>query len=528
MKRIVRIVGIVAISAMLFGCGENYENRTELSEQVEIDNTIKSEIAMGYTIDEPLVIVNPYGTAALSAIVAFNTDDACEVEAIVKGHSPEDDIKTTFEKGKEHILSIYGLYPGEDNTVELVCNGQSYEVTVTTDSVDEALTSAELNYIDESRYDYDKITFVSGGGMGNPSTAYDSKGELRWISNFQGMPFCRLENGHFLSQALENPDEGFSLNSKGIVEIDLMGRVYNKYFYVPAGEHHDAIELKNGNLIFCTRHEDKSISNCSLVEIDRKTGEIVWDLDMCDLIDPKDGAGMYQTENNWFHNNGICYDEKNDLIILSSRQTDSVVAVKKSTKELAWILGDPTGWSADPSLFFTPVGDDFEWQYAQHNVSVIDEDKILVFDNGCARVKVPNADQALAGKDLYSRAVMFKINTDDMTVEQVWEYGKDRGDSWYSSFISGVNYDEVSDSFWIDSGGIRYDPEADSYDVPLFAGDKTVLCELYSIIDNVIGDEVVYELKLHSNSFRCNRYNVYENTTKNYNLDAEAWGFNLD
>ena len=35
------------------------------------------------------------------------------------------------------------------------------------------------------------------------------------------------------------------------------------------------------------------------------------------------------------------------------------------TNPLAWILGDPANWNGvDKKYFFTPTGDDFEWQYA--------------------------------------------------------------------------------------------------------------------------------------------------------------------
>ena len=41
-----------------------------------------------------------------------------------------------------------------------------------------------------------------------------------------------------------------------------------------------------------------------------------------------------------------------------------------------------------PSYFFTPEGEDFEWFYAQHNVSILDNGDIALFDNGTAKVNV--------------------------------------------------------------------------------------------------------------------------------------------
>lgn len=62
----------------------------------------------------------------------------------------------------------------------------------------------------------------------------------------------------------------------------------------------------------------------------------------------------------------------------------------------------------------------------------------MMFDNGTAKVKLSDNDNRVSGDDIYSRAVVYHINTDDMTIEQVFEYGKERGPEWYSDWISGV------------------------------------------------------------------------------------------
>ena len=52
-----------------------------------------------------------------------------------------------------------------------------------------------------------------------------------------------------------------------------------------------------------------------VVEIDRATGEVVWELDMKDLLDVEDGQSASMDcdgsdeESDWFHNNGLWYDE---------------------------------------------------------------------------------------------------------------------------------------------------------------------------------------------------------------------------
>ena len=56
--------------------------------------------------------------------------------------------------------------------------------------------------------------------------------------------------------------------------------------------------------------------------------------------------------------------------------------------------------------FFTPIGDDFEWHYAPHQVTVLSNGDIMCFDNGADRTKVTKADEAVTGHHVYSRTVV--------------------------------------------------------------------------------------------------------------------------
>ena len=66
----------------------------------------------GYSLDNPNVIINPYGNSPLTGIAMFETSDYSEVSISVNG-----DINYTFGKNKHHIIPIYGLYADYDNTI---------------------------------------------------------------------------------------------------------------------------------------------------------------------------------------------------------------------------------------------------------------------------------------------------------------------------------------------------------------------------------------------------------------------------
>lgn len=188
------------------------------------------------------------------------------------------------------------------------------------------------------------------------------------------------------------------------------------------GQHHDQIQLKNGNYMITSSSPGLIGNRDYITEIDNETGEVVWELAVSDIINPTDGGSLNRNDRDWCHNNAIYFDEENDLLLMSARHLDAVLGIKKSTKELLWILGDPEGWeNAGSGLFFTPVGENFEWQYGQHQLTLLSNGDLLLFDNGTGgRVKEPNKENALQKDENYSRAVIYRLNTDEMTVEQIW------------------------------------------------------------------------------------------------------------
>ena len=58
----------------------------------------------------------------------------------------------------------------------------------------------------------------------------------------------------------------------------------------------------------------------------------------------------------------------------------------------------------------------------------------MIFDNGTTRNFNPT------DPNKYSRAVEYKIDPVNMTVQQVWSYGKERGMETYSRIVSSVQY----------------------------------------------------------------------------------------
>lgn len=186
---------------------------------------------------------------------------------------------------------------------------------------------------------------------------------------------------------------------------------------------------------------------------------------------------------NWAHVNSVDHDAEDDSIIISSRHQNAIIKIGRD-KQVKWILGNPVGWKDKfKDKLLTPVdskgkkiscGEDgakcpgyenekggFDYTWTQHTAFKIDElskgDIIYVsaFDNGDSR----GMEQPALPTMKYSRAVIYKIDQKNMTVEQVWEYGKDRGFDWYSSVTSLTEYQADKNSVMVYSAvaGMQFD-----------------------------------------------------------------------
>lgn len=203
-----------------------------------------------------------------------------------------------------------------------------------------------------------------------------------------------------------------------------------------------------------------------------KAGQTVSDEDLAKLdSDDKfgdiigSGAGR-----NWAHVNSVDHDTEDDSIIISSRHQNAIIKIGRD-KKVKWILGGHKGWkdSFKPYLL-QPVDKNgkkivcedeytkcpgyendnggFDWTYTQHTAFKIDKKSkgniiyVSAFDNGDSR----GFEQPAMASMKYSRGVVYKVDQKKMTVEQVWEWGKERGHELYSPVTSLTEYQADKDS----------------------------------------------------------------------------------
>lgn len=110
---------------------------------------------------------------------------------------------------------------------------------------------------------------------------------------------------------------------------------------------------------------------------------------------------MNWTAKDWFHNNSVDYNPAQNTLTVSGRHQDAVAVIDYDTQKLIAIIGSPEGWSEEmQDYFLTPEGGDFEWQWAQHAATWLDDQHIMMFDNGMYRSKTE--ENAVKAEDNYS------------------------------------------------------------------------------------------------------------------------------
>ena len=512
-KNIILII-IVILLVLIFGGILIYNHQFVNTKELAVTESLitkqakyeKELITKGYTIDNPNVVLDPYHNSPLTALVMFETEE--EVTPTITVHG-EDELSTfshTFESSKIHYLPVYGLYPDTENIVTITYTEdgkeKEKELKIKTEALPEDFILPTSVEADKENLSND-LYFFTPSSKGY-TCAYDVNGDVRWYLSSNALwDNARLENGHLLISTERLINSPYYMT--GLYEIDLLGKIYQEYS-LPGGYHHDYDELPNGNLLVASDDFNNPSGTVEdyIVELDRTTGNIVKTFDLKDVLPMEEGKSENWINYDWFHNNSVWYDEATNSITLSGRHQDAVINIDYESGELNWIIGDSTNWSEEyQKYFFTPVGDDFEWQWSQHAAMITPEGYVFILDNGNNKSKVK--EEYVSAEDSYTRGVMYKIDTDEMTIEQVWEYGKERGSEFYSPYISDVDYIE-KDHYIVHSGGIVYkDGKVQNQPAGLGGAD-----ELVSDTVELLNDEVIFEIKLPTNNYRVEKMNVYE------------------
>ena len=397
--------------------------RISYANEMEIQRLLDKKI---YSFKDMLIIKNPFGLTPLVALSVFYTDVPCRVRYHIEGNIPETSItETTSTLTTTHQIPIWGLYPERENKVliELLDSQDTIIDSVTTIISAPALPEELQEAVRlKKKTTKSRLPFVLiAGGIDIPVCVYDAEGIIRYYLSEKpkGYGIFLLSENRFLfaERDVSRPSWG-NPHANEIHEMDFLGRVYHTY-YIEKGIHHNAIEKsKNGNILACASSITDGYVENGVIEIDRKTGEIVKELNLNDYFD-----NTYKDSSDWAHINALSYDASDDSIIVSLRNVHSIAKFNWSTQELIWILCDPVFWKKSTAMsekLLQPVGE-IKWFYQQHAVVHLShaanssnrQYDIMLFDNHWhKRRKVKSFD-----KDPMSYISIFEINDTERTVK---------------------------------------------------------------------------------------------------------------
>ena len=480
-----------------------------IDQQYEAESKFLEEYGKeSHTIANPFVVLNPYLIAPLTALVMFESEKPAFAKVTVKGKEAAGDyMYRPKSDARKMVLPIYGLYEDYENTVVIeLSTGETATLKIVTEKASEQLkkpTSIETT----PEYMEDNVMMVSPTSPAY-TAAYDYAGDARWYNTLNlAFDLKRVRNGRLFvgTDRLVAPP----YHTTGIYEMGMIGKIY-KEFRIPGGYHHDEWEMENGDILILTQYLARGTVEDACVMVDRNTGEILKEWDHQDVLPvyPVGGSGS-QDAHDWFHNNAVWYDKRTNSLTLSGRHQDAVINIDFETGELNWIIGDPEGWPEDmvSRYFFTPAGEgDFDWQYEQHACMMLPDGDIMMFDNGHWRSK--NKEHYRLNRDNFSRGVRYHIDTEKMTIEQVWQFGKERKNDFFSSYISNVEY--YRDGYYlVHSGGMGYNHGVTCEELPVYMNLEDPECVLKSITVEIMDGELMYEMHLPSNYYRAEKMSLY-------------------
>lgn len=365
--------------------------------QEEIDNKINDLLKTNnYTIDNPLMIYNPYSTNTNSINLYFNTDTEEELsyKIEVDGFSSfERTLKNTGENNytKTHSYQLIGFIMGYNNKLTLTLknkdneeqsytynlNFENYKIDTDTKLKIEKDNNEELSdglfaILGDSREDQDYIHLVDNDGI--------VRSEIPIIG-------YRAVNLLF-----NNNKMYFSVSERKLARMNNLGKIEKIYKLGKHKLHHDyAFDDEKENLLILSSDTEDDSCEDEIIKLNLETGEITDSFKLEEVFKDLRENAYYNKDEvakevesvgvDWMHINTINYF-KDDTVILSSRETSSIIKIKNifESPEIVYILGDESFYKDfdEKKYLYNKIGD-FTNSGGQHTVTYIETNEEGVY-----------------------------------------------------------------------------------------------------------------------------------------------------
>jgi hypothetical protein len=438
-------------------------------------NTFLAPELLAAALTSPMVFNNSE-SAPLTGTLVVNTDVPTRVSVSV-----DDGVNSWqrpfFDYGLSHSLPMAGFRADRTNRLTVTLWEKSQEFTTLPDVVTFVTAPLPVGFptikvltknaeLMEPGYTLFRLV-VNNYHIGF-LTIIDNDGEVVWYSTLNSShDFRQLSNGNLMMGKPTSFDE-----------VSIVGDTLRSY-PTAAGfdaDAHENLPTTRGTILYFSEQstnivdfpssatdatappETAAVGYNWIVEVSTNTGAVMGKWNLLDMLDPRRISYLtfVQDAFGWdnHHGNAIFEDPKDGGIIASLRTQNAIIKFTRDG-QLKWILGTHDNWGAAFQRYLlTPVGEPFEWQWAQHAMKVTPQGTLLVYDDGNYRaspfdISVPDAQN-------YSRAVEYAIDEQTMEVRQVWEYGKNSPEVLFTSFAGDVEWLPKTDHVLVDFSAVSY------------------------------------------------------------------------
>ena len=450
------------------------------------DNSTLEIPTVGSSIDQFIAYahVDPSGYNPLAAEVRLNLPAGGAIRTIVHtkdGYkTPDIDHSNTFTTDNVQFITILGLYPDYTNQVEVIYadrNGNERGRT----RLDIPVKELGIDYLPKIRLKiakHDKmepgmnLLSCPGRDEGDTSVPFmvDADGEIRWLINWNLSDLERIGGQSGLYRKGNNYLMGDKYRNQ-IIEVDPLGNVLKRWDLEALGFrfHHRVGMSEGGNILVTVSKIGAQLAGSNkgrqldhIIEIEPETGTIAKEWDLVNMLDSARnynyqyegfGAANEQSVSNWAHNNYVTSWGSDDY--LASARYQGIFKYDLAGN-LKWVISSHESWRDEYKKYLLqpldrngqPITDpdvlagnkrteDFDWVWGVHSPEVLPNGHVIAFDNGYCRFHEP---MPYASSNSYSRIVEYEIDEKNMTIRQVWEYGKERGRECYAPSKSNVQY----------------------------------------------------------------------------------------
>ncbi len=454
-----------------------------INEQIE---TLKNK--NNYTIKEPLLIANPYGTNTTAVYMYFKTDDECNASYTISADGYDDFSRTLNNNSNsdyttEHEYLLVGFVPGTTNSItvtltdtkgniidtldwsydapELLGSEDNIQLEVTTGNSSEPLSDGLYAMLgNRTAEDNEEVDFI---------LLYDNNGTIRSEIPITSYRSCRV--------IFDDDMMYYSISASKIAGMNKTGQVTEIFNTGDYKLHHDYIWGSENDLIVLASKKDAETNEDRIISIDRDTGDVKELIDLKDLFSNYFNTLTISDDSDeafdWMHINSIQLINE-DSIIISSRETSSIIKIDNIYDQptVDYMIGSKTFWqeSGYDNLVLEQIGD-FSLNAGQHCVTYQEDDSLadgqyyLYFYNNnntvCStrnydysnETNYEGASIGVNGEQSYYDKYLVDENLG--TFELV-----DRISVTYSGYVSSVQ--ELDDNIIIDSGSAFEASEFDS------------------------------------------------------------------